>query len=220
MIFIWGFRLFGRVDEVPGIFHVATKFFHIWYIPLIPTGSRLVLGKTPAGTLGLPVPFRVKSMLLAWLRAFCIVAAVFFALQTFLAVSVMHEPIAHAGAGPVAAQPSGQVGVPSAVPAGQPTARTSEVIVHIIVAVLMFVFSALFIGLAVLLWKLRWFRRAGYERAMWLCEHAKFSDEVRIAIERHFGRISEAEAQAALAAAKADRAEIEELAQENATEPV
>jgi lipoprotein NlpI len=49
---------------------------------------------------------------------------------------------------------------------------------------------------------------------MKLCEHAKMSDEGRIMIERYFGRISEADAQAAIAAAAADRAELEKLAEE------
>jgi hypothetical protein len=39
MIIVWGSRLYGKVDAVPGLFHVATRFGHIWYLPLIPMGS-------------------------------------------------------------------------------------------------------------------------------------------------------------------------------------
>src|SRR5262249_49788159 len=118
MIFIWGFRLFGRVDEVPGIFHVATKFFHIWYIPLIPVGSHLVLGRTSTGAFGKAVPFRFKSVILAWARALCVVAALFFGWQATLEVMNLNAPI-----GPYAPQGS-QVPAPaqtSPAPVGVPT---------------------------------------------------------------------------------------------------
>src|ERR1051325_1234812 len=68
MIIIWGSRLYGKVDEVPGMFHVATKFGHLWYIPLIPLGSHIVLEQTGRGWRGMPVPLSGKSVLAAWLR--------------------------------------------------------------------------------------------------------------------------------------------------------
>ena len=37
MVFVFGSRLYGKVDEVPGIGHVATKFAHFDYMPLVPT---------------------------------------------------------------------------------------------------------------------------------------------------------------------------------------
>ena len=50
MIFIWGTNRYGRTDEVPALFHVTTRFGHLWYVPLIPLGSFL-LGWLRAGTL-------------------------------------------------------------------------------------------------------------------------------------------------------------------------
>jgi hypothetical protein len=68
MIIIWGSRLYGKVDEVPGMFHVATKFGHLWYIPLIPMGSHLIIEQTGRGWRGVPLGLSGKSVLAAWLR--------------------------------------------------------------------------------------------------------------------------------------------------------
>src|SRR5262245_61154141 len=76
MIFIWGSRLYGRVDEVPGLFHVATRFGHLWYIPLIPMGSTVIFEKSGNSYRGVPIGLSAKSFLVAWLRAGLIVAAV------------------------------------------------------------------------------------------------------------------------------------------------
>ncbi len=68
MVIIWGSRLYGKVDVVPGLFHVETKFGHLWYIPLIPFGSFLVLNKEGNAWNGVRIPMSFKSILLAWLR--------------------------------------------------------------------------------------------------------------------------------------------------------
>lgn len=68
MIIIWGSRLYGRADEVPGLFHVATRFGHLWFIPLIPMGSHLVLGRNAGRFVSVPLGLDPKSMLLAWGR--------------------------------------------------------------------------------------------------------------------------------------------------------
>jgi hypothetical protein len=79
MIFIFGTRFFGRVDEVPGLFHVATKFGHLWYIPLVPVGSWLVLRKSGNAIRGIKIPLSGKSILVAWARAGLIALALFLA---------------------------------------------------------------------------------------------------------------------------------------------
>ena len=68
MIIIWGSKLFGKTDEVPELFHVATKFGHLWYIPLIPLGSHLVLEESDEGWRGLELPMSGKSVRLATFR--------------------------------------------------------------------------------------------------------------------------------------------------------
>lgn len=45
MLFGNGFS--GKMDEVPGLFHVATRFVHVCFIPIIPLESRLVDDREP-----------------------------------------------------------------------------------------------------------------------------------------------------------------------------
>jgi hypothetical protein len=73
MIVVWGQRLFGRVDRFAGS-HVATRFFHVYYLPLIPLSSWLVLEEKADGEfLGLQVPLQLRSVLSAWLRLVSVV---------------------------------------------------------------------------------------------------------------------------------------------------
>ena len=66
MIFIFGTRLFGKVDEVSGYFHVATEFFHIDYVPLFPVKSWIVTSQSGGQWDGVEIPICRKSMMLAW----------------------------------------------------------------------------------------------------------------------------------------------------------
>jgi len=67
-MFIFGTRLFGKVDAVPGLGHVATKFFHINFLPLIPLEGWFVLGKDGSKWRGTTIPMSGKSVLTAWMR--------------------------------------------------------------------------------------------------------------------------------------------------------
>lgn len=73
MVIVWGSSLYGKVDTVPGLCHVATKFGHLWYIPLIPMGSWIVLSQDGNGWQGKEVGFSFKSFLMAWFRTACVV---------------------------------------------------------------------------------------------------------------------------------------------------
>jgi hypothetical protein len=70
----YGTRLFGKVDQVPGAFYVATKFFHVACIPLVPLESALVLegteeeGFVTSTYQGFSIPLSGKSVLYAWGR--------------------------------------------------------------------------------------------------------------------------------------------------------
>jgi hypothetical protein len=75
MIIIWGSKLYGKTDEVPGLFHVATSFGHLWYIPLFPTASYLILDVESAQH-GIRIPLRWKSTLLGWGRPGTLITAV------------------------------------------------------------------------------------------------------------------------------------------------
>lgn len=73
MIIVWGSGLYGKVDTVPGLCHVATKFGHLWYIPLIPTGSWIVLSQDGNGWQGMPIGMSFKSIVMGWLRGALVV---------------------------------------------------------------------------------------------------------------------------------------------------
>lgn len=84
MFIVWGSRMCGKVDAVPGLCHVITNFGHLYYFPLIPTGSILVLAEDSDGTYGLKIPLSLKSILVAWLRAFLWVSLIPAALVLIL----------------------------------------------------------------------------------------------------------------------------------------
>src|ERR1700733_10548478 len=65
---VYGSRLMGKCDDVPGLFHVATKCFHIDYIPLAPLQSYIVLSKSGTKFNGVKIPLSLKSFGLAWMR--------------------------------------------------------------------------------------------------------------------------------------------------------
>jgi hypothetical protein len=71
---IFGTRLYGKVDQVPGLFHLATEFFHIQFIPLGPTRTFLVM-EGPGGG-GVRMGLSGKSILFAYLRAFLVVVCI------------------------------------------------------------------------------------------------------------------------------------------------
>ena len=91
MIYVVGSRLYGKCDEVKGLFHVATKFGHFDYIPLIPMGSWLVFEKTGNGWRGVRIPLSFKSILIAWARCIAIVAVVAGAIVTFTGYEEFHR---------------------------------------------------------------------------------------------------------------------------------
>jgi len=77
MVILFGTRLFGRVDRVPGALCVATQFFHIMLIPLLPTGSFIVASDgraTPAEGISW------KSVAVAWLKPLALLVAVVVAM--------------------------------------------------------------------------------------------------------------------------------------------
>jgi hypothetical protein len=74
MVIIWGSGMYGKVDEVPGVCHVATRFGHLYYVPLIPLGSFAVISQDGDNIQGASLPLSFKSILTAWLRAALILA--------------------------------------------------------------------------------------------------------------------------------------------------
>lgn len=82
-----GTRLFGGTDEVPGLFHVSTKFFHIDFLPLCPLTSYLVLKRRSGSFQGVEMPLSGKSVALAYARALATVAALGTGIWFAVAVS-------------------------------------------------------------------------------------------------------------------------------------
>lgn len=66
MLIVFGSRNMGETDSVPGLFYVATRFFHFQYLPLVAEKSYLVL---PAlSNRVVEIPLSQKSIGVAWLR--------------------------------------------------------------------------------------------------------------------------------------------------------
>ncbi|RLS59157.1 MAG: hypothetical protein DWH91_01110 [Planctomycetota bacterium] len=86
MIIIWGSRLCGKVDGVPGVCHIATHFGHLYYIPLIPLKSVIVWGSTPEGEQVSEFHWSLKSILIAWVRTALYLALIPAMAAVFLAV--------------------------------------------------------------------------------------------------------------------------------------
>ena len=88
---VWGTRMMGKVDAVPGVGHVATKFFYLQYVPLIPVETYLVFREVGEQIHGVQIPFSPKSILVAWLRTGCVVAAVGLCIAGVIAISERHR---------------------------------------------------------------------------------------------------------------------------------
>jgi hypothetical protein len=99
-----GTAAYGTCDVVPGIFHVATRFLHVYFIPLFPQQSRLYV-RRGKGAFEIPIRRSWKSILLAWARTATLAAAVaegfvveYKALERGIPLAALHGPIAVAAA--------------------------------------------------------------------------------------------------------------------------
>ncbi len=78
MFFFIGTGDFGKTDHLPGLLYVKTRFFHVWWLPLIPLYSMLYRDDD-SGEPVMELGFHFKSILSAWIRTitgFVIVAFV------------------------------------------------------------------------------------------------------------------------------------------------
>jgi hypothetical protein len=79
MIVFFGNKLYGKVDHVPGLFYVATQFFYVQFVPLVPLGSYVVMEGSEKGEgqfAGVSIGLSFKSLLMAWLRAGLLVGGI------------------------------------------------------------------------------------------------------------------------------------------------
>ena len=89
---VWGTRMMGKVDAIPGVGHVATRFFYLQYVPLIPIETCLVFREVGEQIHGVQIPFSPKSIFVAWLRAGCVLAAGALGIVGFIHLSKGHLP--------------------------------------------------------------------------------------------------------------------------------
>jgi hypothetical protein len=71
---VQGTRWYGRVDSVPGLFYVATRFHHLQFLPTFPLGSYLVFDDGTEQT-GLFLGTNRKSVVMAYVRTLIVAAA-------------------------------------------------------------------------------------------------------------------------------------------------
>jgi hypothetical protein len=85
MLVIWGDKLYGKIHQVPGVCHVATVFFHFWYLPIWPMRSYIVFdgpeyiegspddyGRVKITAYGFPgvrIPMSFRSVFMGYFRA-------------------------------------------------------------------------------------------------------------------------------------------------------
>src|SRR4051812_11366288 len=70
---VTGISGFGRIDHVPGVCYVETRFLHFGFFPLIPLESEIVLEARPDRGKGISISLR--SIAFAWLRAIAVFGA-------------------------------------------------------------------------------------------------------------------------------------------------
>ena len=68
MIVVYGTRLYGRIHTVPGLFYLATNFFHLFWVPVLPLGTHIVVEEAKDGWRGVPFGLKGKSVLAGYLR--------------------------------------------------------------------------------------------------------------------------------------------------------
>ncbi|MCL6502089.1 MAG: hypothetical protein K6T86_05340 [Pirellulales bacterium] len=81
MIVVYGTKLYGKVDRVPGLFYVRTRFFHLQFIPLIPLAS-YVLVEGSNDERGMKISLSLKSVFTAWARTGLILIGAGYAVAT------------------------------------------------------------------------------------------------------------------------------------------
>lgn len=76
MVIVYGTRFYGKVKACGSSF-LGTQFVHLYYVPLIPIGTHLILEENGSGGFkGIKTSFSVKSMLAAYLRVWGPIACI------------------------------------------------------------------------------------------------------------------------------------------------
>lgn len=80
--------MYGKVDQVPGLFHVATEFFCLNFLPLVPLRSYLILEGLHhhGGSDRVRIGLSGKSILMTWFRLGVGLAGIGFAIASAITV--------------------------------------------------------------------------------------------------------------------------------------
>ncbi len=73
-MWIVGDNYYGKVDHVPGLFFVKTRFLHIYWIPFVPRHSYLMWDDPANPYRGIRIPLCWRSVFKGWLWAYPFVA--------------------------------------------------------------------------------------------------------------------------------------------------
>lgn len=93
MLFIYGTRFYGKVRAC-GTSFVATRFVHLWFVPIFPIGTHLVLESSGDGYRSVPIPFSFLSMLAGYFRVWGPVAVIGAVVSAMEAFEVAESPAA------------------------------------------------------------------------------------------------------------------------------
>ncbi|MGI9430407.1 MAG: hypothetical protein ACR2NM_17225 [Bythopirellula sp.] len=88
MLVVWGTKLYGKVDEIEGLGHVATQFGHLFWIPLLPMNSYFVTEQEGWHFEGTPLGLQLKSVLAGYARVFSLL----FFLFGLAALNTLYSP--------------------------------------------------------------------------------------------------------------------------------
>jgi hypothetical protein len=105
-VLIFGERLGGKVDRVPGLFYVGTMFFHVDYVPLIPLRSYIIFQGTEQGEAfqGKQIKLSSRSVLAGLLRGWLgLVTIIAAAIAGFALTSLALSEIAPGFVAPLVA---------------------------------------------------------------------------------------------------------------------
>lgn len=81
MLVVHGTRFYGKVDRVPGLCYVRTRFYHVQFVPLIPLESFVLVEGTNEER-GQKIPLSIKSVLTAWVRTALVLLAAGYGIAT------------------------------------------------------------------------------------------------------------------------------------------
>jgi hypothetical protein len=87
MMIFYGTDFYGKVDRVPGLLYVITRFSNVWYLPFVPIETYVIFDRPgDKGRRGVRIPMRWKSVFLGWLRGACALGLIISATVAFIGV--------------------------------------------------------------------------------------------------------------------------------------